>query len=139
MSTMTVSRLADAADINQETIRFYEREGLMPKPYRSSSGYRLYDEADVERLRFIQRAKYLGFTLKETKDLLDLCEDEATSCKTLCDTARQKAEEIEARIEELQRMSKALHHMVDDCQCGKKTIRRCSVATFLKSEEHIHG
>jgi DNA-binding transcriptional MerR regulator len=72
MKTLTIGKVAECAGVGIETVRFYEREGLLAKPERSVSGYRMFDEGVIARLRFIQRAKELGFTLNEIKELLSL-------------------------------------------------------------------
>lgn len=77
---MLIGTLAEAAGVGVETVRFYEREGLIPEPPRSASGYRLYDVDAVRRLRFIRSAKDLGFTLAETKELLELRVTDTTGC-----------------------------------------------------------
>ena len=71
MATLTIGRLADAAGVSIDTVRFYERRGLLPEPARTAGGYRSYSDEDTWRLRFILRAKDLGFTLREIADLLD--------------------------------------------------------------------
>ncbi len=81
MSTITIGKLAKETDINIETVRFYERKGLMPKPSRSPSGYRLYSDDDQKRLHFILLAKKHGFTLSDIKDLLELRVDPSSTCE----------------------------------------------------------
>jgi len=79
METFTVGKLAKEASVNIETLRFYERRGLMPEPVRRESGYRQYSQKDVARLQFIKRAKELGFSLKEIAELLSLRVDQETT------------------------------------------------------------
>ncbi|MCH8048022.1 MAG: MerR family transcriptional regulator, partial [Planctomycetes bacterium] len=80
VNSLTIGQLARRAEVGVETVRFYEREGLLEEPARRPSGYRQYDEGVVDRLRFIRRAKQLGFTLKEIRELLSLRLDPATTC-----------------------------------------------------------
>jgi MerR family transcriptional regulator, copper efflux regulator len=87
---MLIGELANAADVGVETIRFYERKGLLPEPPRSDAGYRLYDAEAVRRVRFIRKAKDLGFTLSETKDLLDLRVTDTSTCEDVANRARLK-------------------------------------------------
>jgi Hg(II)-responsive transcriptional regulator len=117
MKSMKIGEVAARSGIGIETIRYYEREGLLLQPERRPSGYRQYDEATVERLDYIKRAKDLGFTLAEIKGLLDL--SFSHSC---CDQVRQTAEAkiaaIEAKIRDLQRMKKSLGAIINGCRAG---------------------
>jgi len=97
METLTIGKVARLAGIGVETIRFYEREGLIEEPPRRESGYRQYPEDTVHRLRFIRRAKELGFTLKEIKELLALRIDPETTCEDIRRRANTKINDIEAK------------------------------------------
>ena len=107
MDGMTRGEVAETADVNPETLRYYERKELIPKPARSDGGFRLYDDSYVDRLRFIKRAKELGFTLAEIKDLLDLRVDDEATCRDVKVQAEEKLDEIEAKIQALQQIRKA--------------------------------
>lgn len=116
MSTeLLIGKLADTADVGVETIRFYEREGLLPEPPRSDAGYRLYDAEAVRRLRFIRKAKDLGFSLAETKDLLELRVTDASTCDEVAESARRKITVVEDRIRDLKRVRLVLHGLVEAC------------------------
>ncbi|MCH7688451.1 MAG: heavy metal-responsive transcriptional regulator, partial [Planctomycetes bacterium] len=108
MKTLTIGQLAGRAEVGVETVRFYERKGLLAEPERRPSGYRQYDEGVVDRLRFIRRAKELGFTLNEIKDLLSLRLDPTTTCADVKSRAEAKIDDIQGKIRTLQRMKKAL-------------------------------
>ena len=100
MATLTIGRLADEAGVSIDTVRFYERKGLLPEPARTSGGYRSYSPDDAWRLRFILRAKELGFTLREIAELLDVGGAEAVqsaAAAKLDDLARQQAELVAVR------------------------------------------
>ena len=113
---MTVGELSKQAGVNLETVRFYEKQKLMPRPERTSGGHRVYSDADVERLKFIQRAKWVGFTLKEIRTLMRVREADPTeSCEDVMDLARRKVVEIEEKLAELGEMRKALHRFIDCC------------------------
>ena len=99
---MSIGQLAKSVGVNVETVRFYEREGLLKEPTRSASRYRQYDENARHRLRFIMRAKECGFTLREIKRLLDLYESMSATRQDVRDAADEKLEAIEAQIRELQ-------------------------------------
>jgi MerR family copper efflux transcriptional regulator len=127
---MLIGALAEAAGVGVETIRFYEREGLLPEPLRSSSGYRLYDADAVRRVRFIRRAKALGFTLSETGELLELRVTDPLSCDDVAARARRKIAVIEERIGELNRISGVLHELVQAC-ADRDATRECPILDAL--------
>ncbi|MET0617639.1 MAG: heavy metal-responsive transcriptional regulator, partial [Luteibacter sp.] len=96
-------------------IRFYEREGLLPEPKRRPSGYREYDQGAVSRLRFIRRAKDLGFTLEEIRELLALSADRHGGVEGVRERAAARLQAIDERIAELQRVRSGLSELVDAC------------------------
>ena len=116
MKPLTIGHVARRAGVRIETVRFYEREGLLNRPARSpSSGYRLYEEEVVARLQFILRAKELGFTLNEVKELLSLRLDPGTSCEDVKARAEAKIADIEDKIGTLRRMRTALLRLTRAC------------------------
>ena len=120
MKSMKIGEVAKLAGTGIETIRFYEREGVLLEPKRRPSGYRQYDEATVERLEYIRRAKELGFTLGEIKELLNL-----SFAHSNCDHIRQRAEgritDIENKIRSLQQMKRSLRKILERCQTKNST------------------
>ena len=108
MKPLTIGEVARQAGIGVETVRFYERQGLIPDPPRSDSGYRNYPSSAVSRLCFIKLAKELGFSLKEISELLSLRVEPTTSCADVKTRAEAKAADIRRKILELQRMERAL-------------------------------
>src|SRR5436190_2898985 len=112
---LTVGRVAKLAEVGIPTLRFYERAGLLPKPSRSASNYRLYDDEAVQRVRFIRRAQQLGFTLNEVKELLGLQVTAAASCACVRQRAEAKVLDVQARIRSLQRMNRALAKLASEC------------------------
>lgn len=118
---MFIGELADASGVGVETVRFYEREGLLPEPPRTGGGYRVYDADAVRRVRFILRAKELGFTLAETKELLELRVTDPAACGDVEATARAKITDIEARIQELERIRAVLGDLVRACAANEQT------------------
>ncbi len=112
---LTIGKLAGRAGVGVETVRFYERQGLLAEPDRRASGYREYDEGVVARLRFIRRAKELGFTLKEVADLLTLRHDPAATRSDVREKVRAKVEDIEARVRDLQRIKGVLLGLAETC------------------------
>ncbi len=113
--SLSIGQLAKQAEVGVETVRFYEREGLLTEPERRQSGYRQYQSDTVDRLLFIRRAKELGFTLKEIKELLSLRVDEDKTCADVRQQAAAKITDIEERIRSLQRMKRALVKVTNTC------------------------
>ena len=132
MKTLTIGQLAKRAGIGVETVRFYEREGLLEEPNRRPSGYRQYDEGVVARLRFIRRAKELGFTLKEIKELLSLKIDPSTTCADVKERAETKIEDIESKIRTLQRMKRALVKVTNSC-AGSGPTSECPILDAMET------
>lgn len=114
----TIAGLAAAAGVHIETVRYYQRRGLMPQPTRPLGGVRRYTGADAERLRFIKRAQSMGFTLAETENLLKL--QAHRSCHATRELAAAKLHLVETRIRELQQLRKELAHLVADCDANKE-------------------
>ena len=109
----TISRLAAAAGVNVETVRYYQRRRLMPEPARPAGGTRRYSDADAQRLRFIKRAQLMGFALAEVENLLDL--KARRSCRTTRDLAASKIQSVDERIRELRQLRKELAALVAEC------------------------
>ncbi len=112
---MKIGALAAEAGVSVQAVRYYERRGLLPAPDRTQSGYRDYDRSDVLRMSFVRRAKDLGFTLSEIRDLLELRVRRGT---TAADVRRQATEKLEAtrsKIRDLRRIATALEHVVSTC------------------------
>jgi len=128
---LTVGKLAALADVSANAVRFYEREGLMQAPAKTESGYRVYGQEAVQRLRFIKQAQHCGFTLAEIQALLQL-RDEASSC---CDDVRskviEKKLELEARIKAMKSMSRGLDQLIAECSNGARPAEDCSILASL--------
>ena len=133
MKDFTVGQLAKKASINIETVRYYERIGMMPKPTRKESGYRLYSEEDIARLKFILHAKELGFSLKEIRELLELRVDPQTTCDEVRDQAEAKIADIEKKISELIRIKKALGKLAAACR-EKGPTGECPILEALEEK-----
>lgn len=131
MDSMTIGKVAKGADVGIETVRFYEREGLIEKPPRRDSGYRAYPADTVDRVRFIKRAKELGFSLKEIKDLMALRIAPGTTCGQIKKRAEAKIEDIEDKISSLQRMKQALRKLTAACG-GKGSVSECPILDALE-------
>jgi Hg(II)-responsive transcriptional regulator len=133
MDPLTTGRLAAAAGVRIDTVRFYERAGLLKKPQRTAAGYRLYVEADAARLRFIRRAKALGFSLDEITELLRL-NDGGGRRGAVRALAERRLAEIEQKLVELSRMRETLRQLVHQCH-GNGTLSGCPIiAAVLPTE-----
>ncbi|QDV30305.1 Mercuric resistance operon regulatory protein [Planctopirus ephydatiae] len=124
MSALKIGEVAKRSDVGIETIRYYERQGLLAEPDRRPSGYRQYDESVVSRLQFIRRAKELGFTLSEIKELLGLWFDVNTKCVHVRQRAERKINDIEDKIRSLQRMKRSLKKIVSQCE-NRDAVSEC--------------
>lgn len=119
--SLTIGKLAAAAGVGRETIRYYERQGLLDEPPRSQAGYRHYPPDAVGRLRFIRRAQELGFSLAEITELLDLRIDEVSACSAVEARARAKLVTVEEKIDDLRRIGDALGRLVEKCEARQPT------------------
>jgi len=122
--------LAKRADVNKETIRFYEKKGLLPDPNRTNGGYRQYSQADLERLVFIKNAKELGFALSEIKELLAIADGEIYKCSDVRQIAENKLEHINNQLKHLKKLKTTLTKLVTECQRAK-TIKTCPIIESL--------
>ena len=127
---MKIGEVAREAGLGVHAVRFYEREGLLPEPRRKASGYRDYPPEVVPRLRFIRRAKELGFSLAEILTLLELEADSNASAGEVKQIAESTLEDVERRVKALQRMRRELRKLVDGCS-GKGSVSECSILSAL--------
>lgn len=138
VKALTIGRLARSAGVGVETIRFYERAGLLTEPPRSASGYREYPAEVVRRVRFIRQAKELGFTLREIQELLDLRVAPDSSCAEVRERAKVKVAGIETRIAALQGMKAALERLARKCR-GRGPMSECPILEELEEAELVHA
>lgn len=129
---LTIGRLADAAGVNVETIRYYQRRGLLDEPSKPLGGQRRYAAAAAKRVRFIKRAQLLGFTLAEVEELLRL--DDGQSCRETRVLAEEKLAVIEHRIAGLARMRRLLKGLIAACRSGERP-RSCPIIATLSADE----
>ncbi len=130
MKPLTIGHLAREAGVNLETVRYYERQGLLPKPPRSASGYRLFPSDAARRLRFIRRAQELGFSLKEIRELLSLRVSRRTTSAAIRTRAEAKLVDIEAKIKSLESMRKTLRKLTRVCD-GCSPVAECPILESL--------
>lgn len=134
MGALTIGRLAREAGVNLETVRYYERRGLLPTPPRSISGYRLFPKDAARRLRFIRRAQELGFSLREIRELLSLRVANRSGSAVIRRKAEAKVADIESKIKSLESMRATLRKLTKACAgCGP--ISECPILESLDREE----
>ncbi len=131
MKGLTTGQLAKHAEVHIETIRYYERRGLLEKPARTNAGYRLYPAETIMRIRFIRRAQELGFSLQEIGELLLLKVDRKTPCSEVKKRADKKIEDIEEKLVLLRKMKKALMNLTKDCS-GRGSVSQCPILEALE-------
>jgi len=131
---LTIGEIAKRAGIGLETVRFYERKGLIEEPPRTDSGYRQYPEDVIARLRFISRAKDLGFSLKEIAELFSLRVDPDTTCADIKRRAEAKITTIEEKIHDMQGIQRALTELAASCR-GSGPAGDCPILEALESQE----
>ena len=127
-NTLTIGKVADQAGVHVETIRYYQRLGLIGEPVRALGRIRRYDEKAICRLRFIKRAQQLGFSLDEVRNLLAL--EDGQSCSETRALAQKKLAAIDERVADLKRMQKLLKNLIAECERGKRP-RACPIIATL--------
>ena len=133
--TLTIGRLARAAGVNVETVRYYQRRGLVDEPERPLGSVRRYGPGSVDRIRFIRRAQELGFTLEEVKNLLAL--EDGRSCKATHDLAAKKLAIVKARIDDLTRMRRTLEELISQCEVSRRRLSCPIIATLATRSNSI--
>lgn len=131
--TYSIGALARAAATNVETIRYYEKSGLLPPPARTASNYRVYEQTHLDRLVFIRRGRDLGFSLDEVRALLRLTDDRTRSCTEVDQIARTHLAEVERKLADLTKLKKELKHLVDHCRHG--SVADCKIIEALASSD----
>lgn len=140
---MTIGQLASAVGVNIQTVRYYERRGIIPEPGRAASGYRQYDGEALARLRFVRRAQELGFSLDEIEELLSLRVEDRSSCSAVETKTRAKLEDVQGKIRELKRMEHVLEKLAASCAAREPTadcpiLETIEAATREQADERVH-
>ena len=133
---MTIGALGDATGVGAETIRYYERIGLLPKPARTAAGYRLYEPEHVQRLNFIRRSRELGLNLDAVRELLCLASERLRSCARVDRLVREHIHHIDHKIAGLQQLRGALQRLADSCQGGLR-VADCRILEALQDAEQV--
>lgn len=131
---MQIGQLARRAGVPIDTVRYYERQGILPAPDRQASGYRSYAEEDVSRLQFVRRAKGLGFSLAEVRELLALSARPADDMAGLKAAASSKLADVEHKIAELERVRDGLESLTKACP-GHGAVARCPILAALSGDD----
>lgn len=131
--TYKTGEVASRANVNKETVRYYEKRGLIPEPDRRRSGYRIFTRRHIDRIRFIKRAQELGFTLSEIQELLELRMDEETTCSEIKTEAQGKYRDVEKKIDDLRRIKQTLLELIDSC-AGEGPKGDCPILGALEGE-----
>jgi Cu(I)-responsive transcriptional regulator len=127
---LTIGNLGRATGTKVETIRYYEKAGLLPQPARTASGnYRAYTAAQLGRLSFVRRSRDLGFTLEQIRALLDLADQRDRDCEAVDGIAREHLAEVERKIADLSALRQELREMIDRCHHG--TVAECRIIEAL--------
>lgn len=134
MRDMTISKAAKQAGVGVETVRFYERKGLIEQPPKPESGFRTYPPEIVDRVRFIRQAQEIGFSLREIDELLSLRADPGTDCGDIRERALAKRVEVERKIGQLARIRSALNELIAACP-GRGALRSCSILSALNDTD----
>jgi len=131
--TFKIGQVATRARVNKETVRYYEKRGLIPAPDRRRSGYRIFTQRHIDQIKFIKRAQQLGFTLSEIKELLELRMGEDTTCSEVKSEAQEKYRDVISKIEDLQRIRDTLLDLIDSCS-GEGPKGDCPILGALEGE-----
>lgn len=126
---LSIGHLARATDTKVETIRYYERIGLLPAPERTAGNYRVYSETHFQRLSFIRRARHLGFSIEQVRDLLGLSDQRDRPCDAVDAIAREHLADVDRKIADLQALRRELGSIISQCGCG--TIADCRIIEAL--------
>lgn len=133
--TLTIGALSRRGGVNIETIRYYERVGVMPKPRRSASGYRLYGPEHLKRLTFVRRGRELGFGLEELRELLQLVDGHAFTCAEVHALAIGHLADIRRKIADLRRLQRVMAEMA--AQCTDSRVPECPIIDALFDEQPV--
>jgi MerR family mercuric resistance operon transcriptional regulator len=132
---LSIGKVATETGCQIETIRYYEKEGLLPTPERTSGGHRLYTDQMVERLQFVRRCRELGFSMGEIRQLLSIVDGEHVSCERVKNIALEHLQDIQSKIQDLVKMERILRDLTD--QCSGKDVPNCPIVDALQSRRDI--
>ena len=128
----TIGKLAGLTSVTNDTLRYYEQEGLIRPAAKSAAGYRLYDQDSARRIHFIKHAQGCGFTLAEIRDLLELRDRDKACCGDVRSRAIEKKLQIESKIRAMKAMSRALDQLIAECANEKQSVKECTIIAALE-------
>lgn len=131
----TIGKLAGLSNVSNDTLRYYEQEGLISPIAKSAAGYRLYDQDSTRRVRFIKHAQRCGFTLAEIRELLEVRGRDKACCGDVRTRAIEKKLQIEGKIRAMKAMSQALDQLIADCANEKRPVNECTIVAALEQAE----
>jgi len=134
MKPLTIGKVAKLSGVGVETVRYYQRRGLIDQPPQAKSGYRQYPADVVRRIKFIRRGKQLGFSLREIHELLRLRVEPGYSCADIKKRVKDKITDVDRRIEELSKIRKALENLAGECS-GRGPTSQCPIMDALDKQE----
>lgn len=132
---LSIGKVATETGCQIETIRYYEKEGLLPTPERTSGGHRLYTDQMIERLQFVRRCRELGFSMGEIRQLLSIVDGEHVSCERVKNIALEHLQDIQSKIQDLVKMERILRDLSD--QCSGDDVPDCPIVDALQSRRLI--
>lgn len=135
----TIGKLAAETEVTTDTVRYYEKEGLLGPTTKTAAGYRLYDETAAKRLRFIKQAQHCGFSLTEIRELLTLKKSDAACCKDVRSVALAKKLQLEHKIRALRAMSSALSALIEGCSDETRPLDECPILAALENTVESPG
>jgi len=134
---MTIGKLAEKSRVNVETVRFYERRGILQQPKKLGT-FRVYPAEYVAKIQFVKRAQELGFTLRETTELLELRIQDQAKCQDILDRTEEKIRQIDSKINDLKRMKRSLMALADCCEDKETLLSDCPVLDcFMKDNKGL--
>lgn len=137
MATFKIGELAAAAGVGRDTIRYYERIGLLPAPDRTAAGYRVYGDVDLDRLNFIRSAQELGFTLDQARQLITLKASDMATASAVLEITLSKISEAESRLDRLSHIRDILLDLARECP-GNAPASECPILAFLAAKRSSH-
>lgn len=132
----TIGKVAALADVSADTLRYYEKEGLIAPISRTAASYRLYNDEALRRIRFIKHAQHCGFALSDVKELLTLKNTENACCGDVRSLAIEKKLRVEHKLKALQAMSRALDDLIQSCEGGEQATDDCPILAALENSLH---
>jgi MerR family transcriptional regulator, mercuric resistance operon regulatory protein len=127
--SLTIGGLSKKTGVNIETIRYYEKIGVLPHPQRTQGGNRIYDESQIKRLKFVRRSRELGFSLDEIREMLRLVDEKDFTCAEIASISQHHLDDIKLKINDLQKIERHMKDMLS--QCSREKVPDCAILDIL--------